>query len=277
MDKEELRILYNKCKEIRILILEAIKSAGSGHVGGSFSAVETFVALYNGIMNINPQEPTMEKRDRFVLSKGHAGPGLYATLAERGYFPKEILYTLNQKNTNLPSHCDMNKTLGIDMTTGSLGQGISCAVGMAYASKLKEDNATIYCMVGDGECQEGQVWEAALNAANLNLNNLICFLDYNKLQLDGPLNEIVDMGDMEAKWKAFGFNTYVIDGHNLEEIFDTVITAKKEKLRPTMIILNTIKGKGVSFIENMGFRNHSMPVNEETVKNARLELFEGII
>lgn len=277
MDKEELRILYNKCKEIRILILEAIKSAGSGHVGGSFSAVETFVALYNGIMNINPQEPTMEKRDRFVLSKGHAGPGLYATLAERGYFPKEILYTLNQKNTNLPSHCDMNKTPGIDMTTGSLGQGISCAVGMAYASKLKEDNATIYCMVGDGECQEGQVWEAALNAANLNLNNLICFLDYNKLQLDGPLNEIVDMGDMEAKWKAFGFNTYVIDGHNLEEIFDTVITAKKEKLRPTMIILNTIKGKGVSFIENMGFRNHSMPVNEETVKNARLELFEGII
>lgn len=264
--------LVQESSAVRLLILEEIKCAGSGHVGGSFSTVEALVALYNGIMNIDPKRPDMKGRDRFVLSKGHAGPALYAVLAKRGYFPKEMLFTLNQPNTNLPSHCDMHRTPGIDMTTGSLGQGISCAVGMAYASKIKEDGATIYCMVGDGECQEGQVWEAALNASNLQLHNLICFLDYNKIQLDGSLEDVVDMGDMEEKWKAFGFKTFSIDGHNLEEIFATVKEAKKQKTKPSMIILNTVKGKGVSFIEEMGFKNHSMPVNEEVLNKAKIEL-----
>lgn len=273
MEKVQYDVLIQKSKEVRMMILEEIAVPGQGHVGGSFSAVELMVSLYNGIMNIDPQNPHMESRDRFVLSKGHAGPGLYAVLAERGYFDRSMLLTLNQSNTNLPSHADMNRTPGVDMTTGSLGQGISCAVGMAYASKLKNDGATIYCMVGDGEAQEGQVWEAALAASNFKLDNLIVFMDYNQLQLDGSLEDIVDMGDMTAKWKAFGFKTYSIDGHSFEEIFDTIEEARTQKGRPVMIILNTLKGKGVKSIENLGFKNHSMPVTRELIEEASMELF----
>lgn len=273
MNSNHYGVLEEKAKEIRMMILEQIAVPGTGHVGGSFSAVETLVALYNGIMKIDPENPKMENRDRFVLSKGHAGPGLYAVLAERGYFDRKMLLTLNQSNTNLPSHADMNRTPGIDMTTGSLGQGISCAVGMAYAARLKKDGATIYCMVGDGEAQEGQVWEAALAAANFNLDNLIVFMDYNKLQLDGSLEDIVDMGDMEMKWKSFGFDTFSVDGHDFSEIFDAVNEAKKKTGKPKMILLHTLKGKGVKSIEEIGFKNHSMPVTEELIDEANMELF----
>lgn len=273
MQTKNYRMLEEKAKEIRMMILEQIAVPGQGHVGGSFSSVEVMVALYNGIMNIDPENSQMENRDRFVLSKGHAGPGLYAVLAERGYFDRKMLLTLNQSNTNLPSHADMNRTPGVDMTTGSLGQGISCAVGMAYASKLKKDGATVYCMVGDGEAQEGQVWEAALAAANFKLDNLVVFMDYNKLQLDGSLEDIVDMGNMEKKWEAFGFDTYSIDGHCYEEIFSTVDKAKRVKGKPSMIVLNTVKGKGVKSIEELGFKNHSMPVTKELIEEANMELF----
>lgn len=273
MENNHFDILKQKAKEVRMMILEEIAVPGQGHVGGSFSAVEALVALYNGLMNIDPDNPQMEKRDRFILSKGHAGPGLYAVLAERGYFDRKMLLTLNQPNTNLPSHSDMNRTPGIDMTTGSLGQGISCAVGMAYASRLKKDDNFVFCMVGDGEAQEGQVWEAALAGANFNLDNLILFMDYNKLQLDGKLSDIVDMGDMEMKWKAFGYETYSIDGHSFKEIFDTVAAAKEVKGKPKMIILNTIKGKGVNSIEKLGFKNHSMPVTQALIDEANMELF----
>lgn len=275
MNKERQVELENKCNHIRMMILDMIAVPGSGHVGGSFSAVETFVSLYNGIMNIDPTNPKMEGRDRFILSKGHAGPGLYAVLAERGYFDPEMLKTLNQGNTNLPSHADMNKTPGIDMTTGSLGQGISCAVGIAYASKLKEDGAKIYCMVGDGESQEGQVWEAALAASSFKLDNFIVFLDYNQLQLDGSLEDILDMGNMTNKWEAFGFETYDIDGHDIKAIFDTVENVKKNMNgKPKMIILHTIKGKGVPSIESLGYKNHSMPVTKELIEEAKKELME---
>ncbi|MDU1855630.1 MAG: 1-deoxy-D-xylulose-5-phosphate synthase N-terminal domain-containing protein, partial [Clostridium baratii] len=185
MKKEEILVLTEKCKKVRRLIIEEIHSVGKGHYGGSLSIVEVLVLLYNKEMNIDVNKSKMEGRDRLVLSKGHAGPALYATLADKGYIKEEDLLTLNKENTLLPSHCDMNKTNGIDMTTGSLGQGISCAVGMAKASKIKKDNAYIYCIIGDGECDEGQVWEAALAAPNFKLNNLIVFVDYNKMQLDG--------------------------------------------------------------------------------------------
>lgn len=265
--------LIEKSKELRMLILQSISVPGAGHVGGSFSIVETLVALYNGIMNIDPKNPKKPDRDRFILSKGHAGPAMYAALAQRGYFDKELLMTLNTPNTNLPSHTDMNKTVGVDMTTGSLGQGISAAVGMAYASKLKKDGNYIYCMIGDGESQEGQVWEAALFAAGRKLNNFICFLDYNKMQLDGALQDINPMGDMKAKWEAFGFHTVEIDGHDFAQIFNAVESAKFQKDKPSMIILNTVKGKGVSFIEDMKYKNHSISVDEEMIEKAKAEIY----
>ena len=188
-------------REIRILTVKCIASLGSGHIGGSMSIVDVLTALYYKEMNVDPKNPLMEGRDRLVVSKGHAGPAVYATLAHKGYFPESELYTLNKYGTNLPSHCDMNKTPGVDMTTGSLGQGISCAIGLALGSKIKNDNATIYAIIGDGESQEGQVWEAAFFASHKKLDNLIVFLDYNKMQLDGTLEEVNDSGNMYDKFK----------------------------------------------------------------------------
>jgi transketolase len=214
-------------------------------------------------MNINPDNPQMEGRDRFVLSKGHAGPALYAVLADRGYFDVSELDTLNRPETNLPSHCDMLRTRGVDMTAGSLGQGFSCAVGMAKASKIRKDNATIYAMIGDGESQEGQIWEAAMAAAQFKLNNLIAFTDNNGMQIDGNTNEIISIDPIDQKWKSFRWNVITVDGHNISEIYNAVMEAKKSTDKPTMIILNTIKGKGISFIEAVGYNNHSMPITEE--------------
>ncbi len=259
-------------KEIRALTVKCIASLGSGHIGGSLSIVDVLTCLYYKEMNIDPKNPQKEGRDRLVVSKGHAGPGVYATLAHKGYFPIEELYTLNKYGTNLPSHCDMNKTPGVDMTTGSLGQGISCAVGLAVGSKIKNDNATIYAIVGDGESQEGQVWEAALFASHKKLDNLIVFLDYNKMQLDGCLVEVNDSGAMMERFASFGFDTYSIDGHNIDEICATIEKAKGVKGAPHMIILNTIKGKGVSFAEAAKANSHSMPISKEALEQALEEL-----
>ncbi len=267
MSLNELDFLKEKSKEIRKLLIEEIHSIGKGHYGGSLSVVDVLVLLYNKEMNIDVNNPKMEGRDRLVMSKGHAGPALYATLADKGYIKKEELLTLNKENTSLPSHCDMNKTNGIDMTTGSLGQGISCAVGMAKASKIKKDNAYIYCIVGDGECNEGQVWEAAIAAANFKLNNLILFVDYNKMQLDGKLCDIMDMGDMSKKWESFGFYTKEVNGHDFEEMHNAIEEGKKQD-KPVCIVLNTIKGKGVSFVEESGYKGHSMGLSDEQVKYA---------
>lgn len=259
-------------REIRILTVKCIASLGSGHIGGSMSIVDVLTALYYKEMNVDPKKPLMEGRDRLVVSKGHAGPAVYATLAHKGYFPESELYTLNKYGTNLPSHCDMNKTPGVDMTTGSLGQGISCALGLALGSKIKNDNATIYAIIGDGESQEGQVWEAAFFAGHKKLDNLIVFLDYNKMQLDGTLEEVNDSGNMYDKFKSFGFDTYSIDGHNIDEIIATIEKAKTVKGMPHMIVLNTIKGKGVSFAEAAKANSHSMPVSKEALEEAIKEL-----
>ncbi len=261
-----------KCKQIRKDILSEIASIGSGHVGGSLSIVELLVVLYYKHMNIDPKHPLMHGRDRLVVSKGHSGPAVYAVLSDVGYFDKGWLYTLNKPGTNLPSHCDMNKTPGIDMTTGSLGQGFSCAVGIAMASKLKKDGANIYAVVGDGESQEGQIWEAAMLAAQWKLDNLIAFTDYNKLQLDGSLEDICDLAPLDDKWKAFGWNVITVERGNDCDCIDAAISAAKVSDRPTMIILNTVKGYGVSFAEKAGCANHSMAVTEDILDEALKEL-----
>ena len=261
-----------KCNEIRKLILKTIGTLGVGHIGGSLSIVELLVVLYEKHMNINPKNPHMKGRDRLVVSKGHSGPAVYSVLCSKGFFPQEWLLTLNQPGTNLPSHCDMNKTPGVDMTTGSLGQGFSCAMGIAKASKIKNDGATIYTIIGDGESQEGQIWEAAMFAAHHKLNNVIAFTDYNKLQLDGKINEICKLSPLDEKWRAFGWDVInVKDGHNCLDI-DRAINLAKTYNNPIMIILNTIKGKGLSFVENAGVANHSMQITAEMMEQGFAEL-----
>ncbi len=272
MEKHEIEMLESKSKEIRKLIIHEIATLGVGHVGGCLSAVEAMVCLYYRAMNIDPKNPKMEGRDMFVLSKGHAGPALYAVLADKGYFPIEELDTLNKPETRLPSHADMLKTPGVDMTAGSLGQGISAAVGMAKASKIKKDNARIFAMIGDGESQEGQVWEAAMAAAHFGLDNFTLFLDNNGMQIDDLTEKTMNLGDVESKWKSFGFNTYSVDGHCVESISNAIDASKKVSGKPSIIILNTVKGKGVSFIEDMGVKNHNATLNEEQKQRAFAEL-----
>lgn len=258
----------SKCKDIRKNILTEIGTLGVGHIGGSLSIVELLVVLYYKHMNIDPKNPQMEGRDRLVVSKGHSGPAIYAVLADLGYFPHDWLLTLNKPGTNLPSHCDMNRTPGVDMTTGSLGQGFSCAVGVALASKIKKDNATIYTIIGDGETQEGQIWEAAMFAAHHKLNNLIAFTDYNGLQLDGPIDSICSLNPLDKKWEAFGWKVINVENGNDCTAVDEAVTEAKKSDRPTMIILNTIKGCGVAFAEKAGANNHSMTVSQQMYQQA---------
>ena len=266
--------LVQIAKEIRRLTVECIASFGSGHIGGSLSIVDVLTALYYKEMNVDPKNPNKENRDRLVVSKGHSGPAVYATLAHKGYFEKNELKTLNKIGTNLPSHCDMNKTPGVDMTTGSLGQGISCAVGLALGSKIKNDQAHIYCIIGDGESQEGQVWEAAAFAAHNKLDNFTVFVDYNKLQLDDYLSVVQSEADIVGKWKSFGFNTLFINGHDFDELDKAIQCAKDTKGLPTAIILDTIKGKGVKFVEDAKTGNHSMAVSKQDLENFLKEVGE---
>ena len=269
------RDLREICKDIRCDIMTTIGHLGVGHIGGCLSVVEVLAVLYFQEMNIDPANPKMPGRDRLVCSKGHAGPAVYATLANRGYFPKSELLTLNQGGTHLPSHCDMNLTTGIDMTTGSLGQGFSCAVGVALGSKLEQDGATIYTLIGDGESQEGQIWEAAMFAAAKKLDNLIAFTDYNKLQIDGTVAEVNDIAPLCDKWAAFGWNVIdVKDGNDVEQVEKAVAEAKglRSSGKPTMIILNTLKGCGVQWIVDLGSGNHNTNVTEEQAAAAVREI-----
>ena len=255
-------------KNIRCDTVRCIGSIGVGHIGGSLSIADLLTVLYFKQMNVDPADPHKEGRDRLVVSKGHAGPVVYAALANKGYFPKEDLLTLNKNGTKLPSHCDMNKTPGVDMTAGSLGQGFSCAVGIAIASTISNDGAYTYAILGDGESQEGQIWEAAMFAAHKKLERLIAFTDYNKYQIDGTVDEICSLGDLESKWNAFGFHTQVIDGHDLDAIDAAIENAKAYKGKPHMIIMNTIKGKGVGFIEEKKVGSHSMTLTADDVAKA---------
>lgn len=260
MDNENLSKI---AREVRRNIVKSITSAKSGHPGGSLSAADIIVTLYFDIMRIDPKNPRWEDRDRFVLSKGHAAPALYAVLAERGYFSKDILPTLRHFGSILQGHPDMKGIPGVDMTTGSLGQGFSAANGMALAGKLDHKDYRVYVMIGDGEMQEGLVWEAAMLCGHYKLDNVTVFLDYNKLQIDGTNDQVMTVEPVKDKWKAFGFNVLEINGHNFDEIKEAVKSAKECKGKPTIIIANTIKGKGVSFMENQVGWHGNAPTEEQ--------------
>ncbi len=265
MEKETL--LKQKAKEIRINTLRCIGHLGVGHIGGSLSIADVLSVLYYNQLNIDPKDPKKPDRDRFVLSKGHGGPAVYSTLALKGYFSMDMLKTLNQSNTNLPSHTDKNKTPGVDMTTGSLGQGFSAAVGMATAAQMDKAPYRVYAIIGDGESQEGQIWEAAMFAGNRKLDHLIAFTDYNKAQIDGPTIDINDVDPLADKWASFKWHVQSIDGHDVKAIDEAIEKAKQAKGKPSMIILNTIKGKGAYFCEGDP-GSHNMPVTMEMAEKA---------
>ena len=242
--------IQNIANRLRLDVVEMTTAAGSGHPGGSLSSADLLATLYFRIMNIDPADPYMEDRDRFVLSKGHAAPILYATLAERGYFPTDELKTLRQLGSRLQGHPAYREVPGIEVTTGSLGQGLSMACGMALAGKMDSKDYRVYCLMGDGELQEGQNWEAAMFAHRYGLNNLIGFVDRNSLQICGNTEEVMSLDPLPEKFRAFGWNVIIIDGHNIRQIIDACDKAARSKKNPTVIIMNTIKGKGVSFMEN---------------------------
>ena len=247
--------------ELRYVVTDMICKSGSGHIGGALSLVEIMLTLYHRSMKTDPKNPQWEDRDRLVLSKGHAAPILYATLAYAGFFPKEWLGTLNADGTKLPSHADARTVPGIDMTTGSLGQGLSAASGMALAAKRDGKNHHVFCIIGDGETNEGQNWEAAMFAAHQKLDNLIALTDYNRMQIDGTTTEILELEPLADKWVAFGWNLLEVQGHDWNDLFDKIETAKSQKNgKPTMIIAHTIKGKGCTMVEDqVGSHNIKIP------------------
>ena len=268
---KDISFLKEKAKEIRKSIVSMITEAKSGHPGGSLSATDILTTLYFSEMNVDPADPKMEGRDRFVLSKGHAAPAIYATLAEKGYFSKDELMTLRKFGSRLQGHPDMKKLPGIEISTGSLGQGLSVANGMALNAKIFDENYRTYVVLGDGEIQEGQIWEAAMTAAHYKLDNLCAFLDSNNLQIDGNVSEIMGVEPLDKKWEAFGWNVIKIDGHDFEQILSALAKAREYKGKPTMIIAKTIKGKGVSFMENVcGF--HGVAPTLEELERALAEL-----
>ncbi len=269
----DVKGLKQQALKIREMTIREIGHFGSGHIGGSMSIVELLTYLYYEELRIDPKDPKKEDRDRFVCSKGHAGPAVYATLASKGYFPEEWLLTLNQGGTKLPSHCDMTKTPGVDFTGGSLGQGFSAAVGIALGQKIKKIDARTYVVIGDGESQEGQIWEGAETAAQWKLGNLIAFTDLNKLQLDGYTEDVVTMDNIDTRWLGFNWHVQRINGHDFREIAQAIEKAKKVVDRPSMIVLDTIKSYGFIPGENTT-ANHSIAYDESVAEKAVEELRE---
>lgn len=260
---QKLELELNKfATEIRIATIKEVAIRGFGHIGGALSVADALAVLYGDVMKIDPSNPTWEDRDVMVMSKGHAGPSVYATLALKGYFPMEELETLNQPGTNLPSHCDRKLTKGIDMTTGSLGQGISTGIGMALGYKLQDRPNRVFLFAGDGEINEGQAWEGFLFANHHKLDNLVVFIDNNGKQLDGPTDEVMGLGDLSAKMKSFGFYTQSVNGNDIREVYEAVQFALKEKGRPSLIILNTVKGFGLEVVEK-NLLNHHVTLSRE--------------
>lgn len=266
-----IKDLEDKAKQIRIGIIEEVYNAKSGHPGGSLSIADIFTVLYFNEMNIKPENPKWEDRDRLVLSKGHCSPVLYSCLANRGYFPIEDLKTFRKIDSYLQGHPDINKVPGVDMTSGSLGQGLSVANGMAIAGKMDGKDYRVYCILGDGEIEEGQIWEAAMASSKYKLDNLCVVVDNNNLQIDGTIEEVMSSYPIDEKFKSFGFQVINIDGHDIDEILKAFEVAKNVKEKPTCIIAKTIKGKGISYMENqVGW--HGKAPNEEQYQTAMEEL-----
>jgi transketolase len=272
MDSEQKKRLEGLCKKLRVDLIKTLYRVQTGHPGGSLSAVEIVTTLYFNVMqNIDPQSPHDEKRDRFVLSKGHAAPILYLVLAEKGFFPKEDMLLLRQLGCHLQGHPCAIKTPGVDLSTGPLGLGLSAGLGMALSAKLNGLDYYTYVLMGDGEIQEGIIWEAAMSAAKFKADNLIGILDRNGVQLDGTTEEIMPMGDVAAKWRSFGWNVITVDGHDVSAIAEGISTAKQTKGMPSIIIANTVKGKGVSFMEGKNAW-HGKPIGAGDYAQAMKEL-----
>ena len=271
MNEARIKELKNIANDVRIGIIDSTHAAKSGHPGGSLSIADILTYLYFEKMNIDPENPRMDNRDRFVLSKGHTAPGLYSALAHRGFFPVEDLVTLRKIDSYLQGHPDMNKIPGIDMSAGSLGLGISAACGMALAGKIDNKDYRVYTIIGDGESEEGQVWEAAMFASHYKLDNLCVILDLNGLQIDGPITEVMNPTPHDKKFHAFGFHVITIDGHNFNEIEAAFSEAETVKGQPTVIIAKTTKGKDVSFMEN-SVNWHGAAPNDEQHAQAIAEL-----
>lgn len=271
MDKAKITELKLTATEVRKSAITAVHAANSGHPGGSLSIADVLTLLYFEVMNIDPKNPKNPDRDRFVLSKGHCAPGLYGVLAERGFFPKEDIPTFRKTGSYLQGHPDMKGVPGVDMSSGSLGQGISAANGMALAGKIDGKSYRVYTILGDGELEEGQVWEAAMYAPHYKLDNLTAFVDFNGLQIDGDISKVMNPLPIDEKFKSFGWHVIVCDGHDFEAMLCAINEAKETKGKPTMIILKTIKGKGVSFMENNPAWHGSAP-NDEQYQQAMDEL-----
>lgn len=275
MQKEKILQLQKKACLVRQGIIEAVHSAKSGHPGGSLSIADVLTYLYFVEMNVDPQNPKMEDRDRLVLSKGHCSPGLYSVLAQKGFFPVDELKTFRKIGSRLQGHPDMKGIPGVDMSSGSLGQGISAACGMALGAKISNKDYRVYTILGDGEIEEGQVWEAAMFAGNKKLDNLCAIVDYNGLQIDGKLSEVCSPEPIDEKFKAFGWNVIVIDAHDFEVYEKAFNNAKATKDKPTVIIQKSIKGKGVSYMEN-AVSWHGAAPNDEQYEIAMKELGEAL-
>ena len=274
MNRPDIKELKKKAIGLRKDILKMLTMAGSGHTGGSMSIVEILLVLYYYAMKNDPKNPSWEKRDRFLLSKGHGCPALYAVLAGKGYFDKEKLWTLRKLGSQLQGHPQLGLS-GIEISSGSLGQGLSIANGVAMAARLEKLDARIYCLMGDGETNEGQVWEAAMTAAHYKLDNVCAIIDYNKLQIDGFCCEVKDMGSYMNKWKDFGWHIIETDGHDMEKLMDAFDEAKKTKGLPSLVLAHTVKGKGISFVENkVGW--HGIAPKKEEYERAVAELDEEL-
>jgi transketolase len=271
MEATDIKRLQKTSTLVRKHVIDEVYSAASGHPGGSLSCTDILVTLYFSEMRVDPKTPRWPDRDRFVLSKGHCSPALYGTLAEKGFLPKEHLVTFRSAESYVEGHPNMNCVPGVDMSTGSLGQGISAAVGMAMAGKLDNKDYRVYSILGDGELQEGQVWEACMAAAHYKLDNLTAFLDYNGLQIDGKITDVMSPEPVAGKFEAFGWKVLNIDGHNHAEILEAISKAKQTKGQPTMIVAHTVKGKGVSFMENLAGWHGTAP-NKEQRDQAMAEL-----
>lgn len=263
---EQTSLVQEKATAIRVSILKAVTAAKSGHPGGSLSITDLMSLLYFVEMNVNPEDPKDPNRDRFVLSKGHAAPALYATLAEKGFFSKDELTNLRKIDCILQGHPDMKHTPGVDMSTGSLGQGISAACGMALAGRIDKKDYRVYAVLGDGELEEGQVWEAAMFAGHYKLNNLTAFVDFNGLQIDGDIREVMSPLPIGSKFEAFNWNVIEVDGHNLDELHNAIEAAKTCTDKPTVVVMNTVKGKGVKEMEGQAGWHGKAPSTEECEK-----------
>jgi len=267
MSQPDLARLAHLCQAMRRDIIEMVAAAGSGHPGGSLSAVEIVATLYGDVLHHDPANPAMPERDRFVLSKGHAAPVLYAALAETGYLPREELLTLRKLGSRLQGHPDMRKLPGIEVSTGSLGQGLSLANGMALALRLDGNTtSTVFCLMGDGELQEGSVWEAAMASAHYALDNVVAIVDLNGLQIDGATCEVMDLGNVPEKFASFGWTVMTCDGHSLEGLHDALTRAKADREGPVVIVARTMKGRGVSFMENLCDWHGKAPNSDEAAR-----------